>query len=149
MSEQLCILAATESDARVIAEHRYHGTEFSEADLAAYEEWVRQQISEQTYAGYVARAGDVIVAGAGAVLLDWGPTRGNPHAIRARVVNVCTELPWRGKGIAESLVVKVIEHCEILGIHDFCLAAAPASASLYARLGFFEYSSEMRRLKTR
>ena len=54
MSEQLCILAATESDARVIAEHRDHGTEFSEADLAAYEEWVRQQISAQIYAGYVA-----------------------------------------------------------------------------------------------
>ena len=57
--------------------------------------------------------GDAVVAGA--VLLDWGPTRANPGGQMARIVNVFTADAVRGRGIARELLRAVIEQCEALG----------------------------------
>jgi GNAT superfamily N-acetyltransferase len=146
MKGRWVVSATTESDAQSVAEHRYYDPKETAADKAAYVAWVVHRIAQRTYIGYTARAANLVIGGAGAVLLDWGPTRANENTIRARIVNVYTEPTWRKQGVAALLVSKVIAHCEELGVHDFCLAASTESKSLYARLGFAEYPSEMRLL---
>lgn len=61
-------------DAAVVARHRYADTG-SDEDLRACEHWLAVRIERGTYAGVLADAGGAVVAGAGAVLLDGGPTR--------------------------------------------------------------------------
>ena len=89
--------------------------------------------------------GDVVVGGAGAVLLDWGPTRANPGGRMARVVNVFTAENWRRRGIARALLQEVLRRCEDLGVREFNLGATEAGRQLYRSLGFSEYPAEMRR----
>lgn len=129
-------------DAASIARHRYFRGEPQE-DLDAYTAWVVSRIERGTYLGFVAEAEGQVVGGAGAVLLDWGPTRGEASGTRARIVNVYTELPWRKRGIAKALVDKVMGACTEAGIRVFSLAASEEAAPMYRALGFVPYANEM------
>lgn len=129
-------------DAAVIALHRYFDAGAKE-DLAAYERWVAVRIERGTYAGVVAECDGLVMAGAGAVILDWGPTRGVSSGLRARIVNVYTEPDWRRHGIARSLVQDLIRRCQKRDVQTFSLAATADSAALYRSLGFEAYPQEM------
>lgn len=133
---------ARRDDAAVIAVHRYAGAGTAQ-DLLAYERWVAPRIEQGGYAGVLAEVDGVVVAGAGAVMLDWGPTRGEPIGVRARIVNVFTAPAWRRRGLARSLVQALISQCQARQVQVFSLAATPDSAALYAALGFMRYPQEM------
>ena len=136
------IRAAVPADAPCIARHRYFDGG-APPDLEAYTAWVSGRIQEGRYVGAVAETRGAIVAGAGAVWLDWGPTRGDPCPWRARVVNVFTAPAWRGLGLARTLLERVIAECRARGLRTFCLAATPDGAALYRSLGFVRYEAEM------
>jgi GNAT superfamily N-acetyltransferase len=129
-------------DAVAIARHRFHSAE-PKADIDAYSGWLPARIELGTYIGFIAEAEGRIVAGAGAVLLDWGPIRGEASGRRARIVNVFTDVTWRSQGIARALVGKVMATCADIGISVFSLAATPDGEQLYRSLGFESYSNEM------
>lgn len=129
-------------DAPSIARHRYFRVEPQE-DLDAYAAWVVSRIGRGAYIGFVAEAEGQVVGGAGAVLLDWGPTRGEASGTRARIVNVYTEEPWRKHGIAKALVDAVMGTCTEAGIRVFSLAASEEAAPMYRALGFVPYANEM------
>jgi len=107
--------------------------------------WVRPRIESGRYVGWFALDGNSVIGGAGAILLDWGPTRANPGGVMARINNVFTEHAWRRRGVARSLLLAVIEQCEAMGIREFSLGATPEARSLYSALGFESYPAEMRR----
>ncbi len=129
-------------DASVIARHRYFDDGARE-DLTAYERWVAPRIERGTYAGVLAEAEGIVIAGAGAVILDWGPTRGEPTGLRARIVNVYTDPAWRRQGVARSLVREVMRRCQKRDVQVFNLAATDESAALYRSIGFVPYATEM------
>jgi len=129
-------------DAYSIAQHRYFKGE-PRADIDAYVTWLSPRIERGAYVGFVADDQGIVIAGAGAVLLDWGPTRGEPSGTRARIVNVFTEHGRRGRGIAKALVESVMVACEDLGVRVFSLAASPDGANMYRSLGFVPYENEM------
>lgn len=110
-----------------------------------YAAWVRPRIEAGRYVGVLAVDGDVVVGGAGAVLLDWGPTRANPGGQLARIVNVFTVAKWRRRGIARALLQVLLQRCEEMGVSEFNLGATEAGRELYRSLGFNEYPAEMRR----
>jgi GNAT superfamily N-acetyltransferase len=110
-----------------------------------YASWVRPRIEAGTYIGWLAFDGSAVIGGAGAVLLDWGPTRANPCGTKARIVNVFTEPGWRGRGVARSLIEAVMTTCEGKGVREFNLAATAEGRGLYSALGFESYPAEMRR----
>ena len=112
---------------------------------AEYEAWVRPRIESGAYVGWFATMNELVVGGAGAVLLDWGPTRANPSGSMARIVNVYTDVRYRRNGIARTLVRTVLEHCEAAGVREFNLAASAEAQALYSSLGFESYPAEMRR----
>ena len=129
-------------DAAVIARHRYFDAGAKE-DLAAYERWVATRIERGTYSGLLAEADGVVIAGAGAVLLDWGPTRGEPTGLRGRLVNVYTDPAWRRQGVARGLVQEVMRCCQKRDVQVFNLGATDDSAALYRSIGFVPYATEM------
>jgi GNAT superfamily N-acetyltransferase len=132
-------------DAREVARHRG----FPPSELAAqagYAAWLAPRIAAGAYVGRIAVTSDGrVIGGAGAVLLDWGPTRDNPGGTLARLVNVFTDEAWRRRGVARTLVRSVLARCEAAGVREFNLAATPEAAPLYAALGFAAYPAEMRR----
>lgn len=136
------IRPATASDAHAIAAHRYYRGE-PQQDAEAYVAWLPARIEGGAYIGFIAEAGGSVIAGAGAVLLDWGPTRGDPSGTRARIVNVFTQPAWRQQGLAMALVKETIAACRARGVNVLSLAASPDGAAMYAALGFVPYAAEM------
>ncbi len=135
---------ALPGDAELIASHACYREE-DMARRAGYAEWVKPRIGARKYLGLIAMRGDEVLGGAGLVLLDWGPTRANPSGQMGRVVNVFTAPHSRGQGIARTLVARLLEQGEALGMREFNLGATPEARSLYAGLGFADYAPEMRR----
>lgn len=142
MTNPWTVRAVRTGDAAIIALHRYHRGE-PQTDIDAYAHWLPARIERGTYLGYVAEADGRVVGGAGAVLLDWGPTRGEASGTRARIVNVFTETDWRRQGIARTLVDRVMAMCADDGIRVFSLAASAEGAGMYRALGFVPYANEM------
>ena len=134
------VLAA---DAAVVTRHRFDGSSALPLECEAYETWVSARIRSGVYLGRVAEIEGRVVAGAGLVLLDWGPTRGNAGGVCGRVVAVFTESAWRRRGLASALVRQVMDRAAAQGVRDFRLAASADGAALYRALGFRPYGAEM------
>lgn len=134
----------TACDTEQVAAHGCYREEDAER-RPGYAAWLGPRIEAGRYVGWLAVQGDVVVGGAGAVLLDWGPTRANPCGQMARIVNVFTAEAWRGQGVARELLQAVMRQCEALEVREFNLGATPDGRTLYRSLGFEDYPAEMRR----
>jgi GNAT superfamily N-acetyltransferase len=144
MNRDLTIRRVKPEDAACVALHGCYRVDDA-ARRPAYEAWVRRRIEAGTYLGRLAVEGGIVVSGAGAVLLDWGPTRANPGGTMARIVNVYTEHAWRRQGFAKRLLEALLADCEQRGVREFNLGATEEARSLYEALGFLTYPAEMRR----
>jgi GNAT superfamily N-acetyltransferase len=131
------------ADAAVVTRHRFAESGAPDAERAAFEAWVAQRIASGSYLGRIASREGVVVAGAGIVLLDWGPTRGNLSGVCGRIVAVHTEPAWRRRGIAGLLVRQAMNMAQGRGVRDFRLAASADGAGVYRGLGFRTYEAEM------
>lgn len=132
------------ADAEQVAAHGCYRDEDA-ARRSGYAAWVGPRIEAGRYVGWFAMDREDVVGGAGAVLLDWGPTRANPGGQMARIANVFTVEALRGRGIARELMQAVMQQCEVLGVREFNLGATPQGRGLYRALGFEDYPAEMRR----
>jgi GNAT superfamily N-acetyltransferase len=132
------------SDADQVAAHGAFREDDAER-RPAYSAWVKPRIGAGTYLGWFAVDGGEVVAGAGVVLLDWGPTRNNPVGQMARITNVFTADTHRRQGISRSLVTTALDHLKSLGIQEVRLGATDEARELYLSLGFAPYPAEMRR----
>lgn len=138
----MLIRPATPADATSIAFHRYPA-EADAPERPVYAEWVRGKVQAGEYLGLLALHGGEVVAGAGLVLLDWGPTRGNPDPMRARLVNVWTHENHRRQGLARRLVTELMAQARARGIGTVSLGSTDMSRPLYESLGFKPYPHEM------
>jgi GNAT superfamily N-acetyltransferase len=158
MSNSVVIRQATVEDADVIARHR--ALMFAEMHELAPERAV--ELTEKTghylrvampsgeYVGWLAHedvAPGAILAGAGVQLRKTLPHPRTPpgvsHGREAIVLNVYTDPAWRGRGIAEALMRRVIAWAGEAGVHTLVLHASEAGRPLYERLGFAS-TTEMR-----
>ncbi|WP_245872762.1 GNAT family N-acetyltransferase [Deinococcus planocerae] len=133
---------ACPADADTIALHRY----LDEADAAerpTYAAWVADALRRGVYAGFLARDGGEVVAGAGLTLLEWGPTRGDPSPYRARIVNVWTHPGHRRRGLAWTLVTLCLDAARERGVTRVGLGTSETSRPLYEALGFRASGTEM------
>ncbi|NEX62087.1 GNAT family N-acetyltransferase [Noviherbaspirillum sp. 17J57-3] len=131
-----------DGDEAAVSQHRYD-ERASQEDFEAYAQWLKGAIMRGSYIGLFAEAQCEIIAGAGLLLLEWGPTRGDSNPIRARVVNVWTRPDWRRRGVATDLVKRLLARAEIIGIQAIGLDSTPMSKALYRSLGFEQYLAEM------
>lgn len=135
--------AAGPQDADTIAFHRYP-EEADAAERSVYASWVKGALERGMYLGFLASTEDsAVVAGAGLLLLDWGPSRGDPQPYRARVVNVWTHPDWRRQGLAHGGVTACLDAARQRGVTCLNLSTTAAARRLYASLGFKASATEM------
>jgi GNAT superfamily N-acetyltransferase len=146
------IRQATVSDAPVIARHRVcmfqDMGELSANEAAVVEAASRMRLVDQLvsgdYVGWVAETGGQVVAGAGTLLHEYHPTRGNPRGRpTAYILNVYTEPDHRRHGLAHQLIVEILAWCRTHDIPRASLHASRFGRSVYERLGFAR-TNEMR-----
>ena len=138
----MLIRPATPADAHAIAFHRYPA-EADAPERPVYADWVRGKVQAGDYLGLLALCGEDVVAGAGLVLLDWGPGRGSPNPLRARLVNVWTHENHRRQGRARRLVTDLLAQAKARGIGTVSLGSTEMARPLYESLGFKSYPHEM------
>ncbi|ACO45237.1 hypothetical protein Deide_04110 [Deinococcus deserti VCD115] len=96
------------------------------------------------YVGFLASTqGGEVVAGAGLLVLEWGPSRGDPQPYRARVVNIWTHPDWRRQGLAREGVLACLDAARQRGVTRLSLGTTAAAQGLYASLGFRGSATEM------
>ena len=158
MNDTVVVREATVADADVIARQR--ALMFAEMHLLAAGSaaeltektghYLRGAMPGGEYFGWVAHekgAPGTIVAGAGVQVRNTLPhprtPSGAPHGREAIVLNVYTDPAWRGRGIAEALMHRILEWARETGVHTLVLHASEAGRPLYERLGFAS-TNEMR-----
>jgi len=137
------IEAASSIHAGNVAAHRHYSAQATDEDLKTYAAWVAAAMDRCIYIGRIATVGGDVIGGAGATIIEWGPTRGDPSPFRARLVNVYTHPSWRGRGIATALCTKVIEAVQSRNIKTLSLSSTTDSIRIYEQLGFRPYLTEM------
>lgn len=136
--------AVVPSDAPLVARHRY--PDECDAELRVpYAAWVIGAFERDSYLGWLIEIEGKIKAGAGLMLIDWGPTRSSSSSYRGRIVNVFTEADSRGQGMATLLVGRCLEEARKRGVEQVGLSSTAFAHSLYSKLGFRTVDSEMSR----
>lgn len=96
------------------------------------------------YRGWVAEADGAVVAGAGTILHPYYPNAKNPLGRpAAHIFNVYTDPAHRGRGLARTLVIAVLEWARADGLRVSNLHASNAGRPIYEKLGFVQ-TNEMR-----
>ena len=129
-------------DAAVIAHHR-SPSEADAAERPIYTAWVKAAIQRGLYLGFLALDGGRVIAGAGLILLEWGPSRGDPQPWRGRIVNVWTHPDHRRQGLARELVARCLEAARERGATRLNLGTSAEARGLYEALGFTASRAEM------
>jgi GNAT superfamily N-acetyltransferase len=152
------IRQATIRDAAIIAHHRVAmfrdmgdvPTEALAAELLSTSTTaLTALLGEGLYVGWLATdTSDRVIAGAGTDVKPQLPriSHDGTRVVTAPlplVVNVYTEPPWRGKGIARVLMQEVMDWARIQGADRVVLHASAAGRPLYQSLGFMP-TNEMR-----
>ena len=110
---------------------------------ARFEPWLRAQLAAGSYLGWFAEVDGVVAAGVGLWIMDWPPGPLNPSNRRAYVLNVYTEPPYRGRGLASQLMRTLLAYCREQGFPAVALHASIFGRPLYEGLGFLP-TNEMR-----
>jgi GNAT superfamily N-acetyltransferase len=134
--------AATSSDAAIISSHRYPDEpEFR----PTYTAWLEDAIPRAVYLGWLLEVDGNVIAGAGLVILEWGPTWHNPNPLAARIVNVFVEPDFRRHGHARKLVERCLEEARTRNITHLNLSSTDMARGLYESLGFTAATNQMMR----
>jgi GNAT superfamily N-acetyltransferase len=143
--EPVNMRAATSSDAAIISRHRYPDEpEFR----PTYATWLEDAIPRGLYLGWLLELEEpgveqTVIAGAGLVILEWGPSRENPNPFAARVANVFVEPDFRRQGFARKLVERCLEEANFRGITRLTLSSTDMARGLYKSLGFTAAKNQM------
>jgi ribosomal protein S18 acetylase RimI-like enzyme len=106
--------------------------------------FLARMLAEGKYRGWFALADKEVVAGVGLLISDWAAHPAAPRdPRRAYVLNVYTKPGFRGRGLATTLMRRVVDHCRAAGFTAVWLHATDAGERVYRKLGF-ERTNEMR-----
>lgn len=103
-----------------------------------FDSWLRRELSNGHYLGWLACHADTVIAGAGLWLIDNAPS---PDGFAGRLpylLNVYTEPEYRKRGLARQLVTQVIDYCREHQYPKIRLHASIYGRPLYEQLGFVD-----------
>jgi GNAT superfamily N-acetyltransferase len=124
------------------------GEEDYDALFEASKRYFSQAIQDGRYVAWVATNQDSIIGGGGMQINTILPRPGRDGRMlrpgpQGLIMNVFVEKDWRRKGVAERLVLRIIDFARKSGIPSVVLHASESGRPLYERLGF-EETREMR-----
>jgi ribosomal protein S18 acetylase RimI-like enzyme len=142
---------ATETDAELIAAHRYAMfAEMGKSESSVLDEmrrnfvpWVERMLATQKYVGWIVLDGERAVASGGFFELEWPPHPWDPLGEhRGYLLNFWVEPEYRGRGLARSLVKEAVAEARRRKLRVVTLHASDAGRPVYEAMGFRE-SNEM------
>ena len=86
----------------------------------------------------VAEEDGQVVATAAILFIEFPPAFTNPTGIRGYITNMYTSPDYRGKGIATSLLEKLMEEARARNIYMIFLGASKMGKPVYRKFGFEE-----------
>jgi ribosomal protein S18 acetylase RimI-like enzyme len=102
-----------------------------------FEPWVKRMLTDDKYVGWIISEGEIAVASAGLLLLDWAPHYLDPMgAQRGYVLNVFVEPEYRRRGLAQALMSECMDEARRRGIRVVALHASRKGQPVYEKLGF-------------
>lgn len=106
-----------------------------DTELVSYFE---KTLADGTLVEWVAEEDGHIVATAALAFMPFPPTFENPQGTRGYVTNMYTAPSHRGKGLASSLMGKLLDEARGRGIRKLVLCASEMGKPVYRRCGFCE-----------
>ncbi len=147
-------LANTVADAAIICHHRrsmfrdmgYTDDAALDAMIAAFRPWVEVRLQSGEYVAWLVQtATGEVIAGGGVWLMDWPPHMIGGPGPRANILNVYTEMEYRGQGLARQLMEAILQWLRENHVGTVILHASEQGRTLYEKLGF-QATNEMRLL---
>ena len=141
---------ATAADSELIAEQRRRmfidagqtDEALTNTVFAKFVPWVRPKLEDGSYVGWLVSKGEVVVAGAGMLLMDFPPHWMDTEPVRAYLLNFYVDPEFRGNGLAYRLLKTAVADARRRGIKVISLHASKFGKPLYERNGF-EPTNEM------
>lgn len=108
------------------------------------QQYLAAALTRGHYRGWLAETDERrVVAGAGLVINPWPGHPGESKALRAWILNVYTEPPYRRRGLARQLINVMLDWCRAEDLGIVSLHASPDGRALYESMGF-QPTNEMR-----
>jgi GNAT superfamily N-acetyltransferase len=142
------IRKAAESEFAVMAEFRLamfrdmaaaagESSDAVEALRGPNEAWIARHFGRD-FDEWLAQAEGEVVASAGVIWFEHPPGPTNPGGTEAYILNVYTRPDWRKRGLARTLVDRIVAEARSRGIRRVWLRASPEGRPLYVDMGFAE-----------
>ena len=77
-----------------------------------------------------------VIATAGILFIEMPPSYNNPTGIRGYITNMYTAPEYRRKGIATSMLSKLMEEAKARSVNRICLRASEQGRPVYEKFGF-------------
>lgn len=151
MSLDVLIRQATLDDIPALLRHRrgmyedmgYNDREQLRAMISTCTPYLAMALANGTLHGWLAQAGDRVVAGGFVLISPWPSHPYDGKCRRATILNMYTDPEFRRQGIARRLMQTMIDWCRKAGFVHVDLHASDKGRPLYESLGF-KSTNEMR-----
>ncbi|MGZ4731138.1 MAG: GNAT family N-acetyltransferase [Terriglobales bacterium] len=151
MSDDVLIRQATPDDISALLRHRqgmyedmgYNDPAALSAMVSTCRPYLAAALANGTLRGWLACAGEQIVAGGVVLISPWPSHPYDGQCRRATILNMYTDPPFRRQGIARRIMQTMIDWCRKEGFVRVDLHASEKGRPLYESLGF-EPTNEMR-----
>ena len=107
------------------------------------EPFFEKHFADGSLVEWVAEEDGQVVATAAILFVEFPPAFTNPTGIRGYITNMYTSPDYRGKGIATSLLEKLMEEARARNIYMIFLGASKMGKPVYRKFGFEESSKWM------
>lgn len=102
------------------------------------EDFFQRKLAEGSLIQWLVIEKNEIIATGAIVIYEFPPTYTNKSGKQAYVTNMYTKNAHRGKGIAITLLTKLVEEAKNLGIKKMWLGASKLGRPVYKKFGFKE-----------
>lgn len=102
------------------------------------EAFFQKNLAEESIIQWIVEEQNEIIATGAIVIYDFPPSYTNKSGRKAYVTNMYTKNDYRGKGIATSLLTKLVDEAKSLGIAKMWLGASTLGRPVYKKFGFKE-----------
>lgn len=98
----------------------------------------RNFLGNNTMVEWLVESDSIVIASAAAIFYNFPPTYTNISGKKAYITNMYTSPEYRGKGIATSLLNRLVEDIQQAGIEKIWLGASKLGRPVYKKFGFKE-----------
>ncbi len=106
---------------------------------AANRNYLMKKLASEQFIAWLAEAQGEAVSICAVIPFERPPISENLKGIEGNILNMYTLPEWRGKGIASSLLSRIISFMETKGAARLWLRATPSGRSIYEKAGFQVY----------